>query len=129
MAASPIKLGPRGDLPRPGSSGVQLPSLDGQEQQVGRKFAPPAGVPRPPFNTAYPPPRPDFDAMDDDADPPPSGGGVASNPRGLDPEPEQLVELVPGVAGSALVLFTSGVHMASLSKSGWSRARSVSRAR
>ena len=90
MAASPIKLGPRGDLPRPGSSGVQLPSLDGQEQQVGRKFAPPAGVPRPPFNTAYPPPRPDFDAMDDDADPPPSGGGVASNPGGLEPEPESF---------------------------------------
>ena len=79
MAASPMKLGPGGELRRPGSSSEarELPSLGGQP--AGRQFYPPPGVPRPPFNTAYPPPRPDFDAFSDD-----------ELPREPEPEPESF---------------------------------------
>ena len=78
-----MKLGPGGELRRPGSSGVDLPSIEG-----GRQFAPPAGVPRPPFNTSYPPPKPDFEA-DQDLNSSLPEDVFAANALEPEPEPQQ----------------------------------------
>ena len=76
-------------LLRADTPALEAGMADAAGDGAGRKFHPPAGVPRPPFNTAYPPPRPDFDAMSDDEE-------LAAAALGRGKPPQQPLVRQPG---------------------------------